>query len=353
MHRLISSFQAGVVTADAELTAVAAAAELMRGSPEEGTRCLALAAAGAASVPADRRGRFHVMLAVLRLYLARQRGDFLAVTEEAEQLQSADWLDMAQLGFGDELRALWLIGLGIAELWSLRTRTRKHTLSRALPLRVGSSAPSSRSRAWRTGEWRSFRSPALAAERGSQAIELARRHGLSEEPLAAIAYPALAGSLIWQGELDEAERWLKEGERALPSGGRAADPDAAPARPGLSRNRPRPGRGGAIRRARAERRPDVRSSPRTRSRRGCAVSSCTSSCDWERPRQAERNSGRNDEEEREQPGVRTGEAALLLAQATRGGLRRARARSQPSAPPSHQVWPISAFLLEASARDAW
>ena len=33
----------------------------------------------------------------------------------------------------------------------------------------------------------------------------------------AIAYPMLAGSLIWQGELEEAERWLVAGERALQS----------------------------------------------------------------------------------------------------------------------------------------
>jgi hypothetical protein len=46
----------------------------------------------------------------------------------------------------------------------------------------------------------SFRSSELAAERGRQAIELARRHGWSGEPVVAIAYPMLAGSLIWQGD---------------------------------------------------------------------------------------------------------------------------------------------------------
>ena len=61
----------------------------------------------------------------------------------------------------------------------------------------------------------SFRSPALAVERARQAIELARRHGGGGEPLVAIAYPVLAGSLIWQGELDEKERWLMEGDYAL------------------------------------------------------------------------------------------------------------------------------------------
>ncbi len=63
----------------------------------------------------------------------------------------------------------------------------------------------------------SFRSSALAVERGQQAIELARRHGWSGEPLVAVAYPMLAGSLICQGELEGAERWLMEGEYALQS----------------------------------------------------------------------------------------------------------------------------------------
>ena len=81
----------------AELTAVAAAAELMRGSLEEGARYVAVAEAGEASVPAGRRDHFRVFLAVLRLYLARQRGDLRAAAEEVEQLQSADSLDVAQL----------------------------------------------------------------------------------------------------------------------------------------------------------------------------------------------------------------------------------------------------------------
>src|ERR1700691_47466 len=49
------------------------------------------------------------------------------------------------------------------------------------------------------------------------ASPLAGRHGWSEEPFVAIAYPMLASSLIWQGELEEAERWLLEGDWALQS----------------------------------------------------------------------------------------------------------------------------------------
>jgi LuxR family transcriptional regulator, maltose regulon positive regulatory protein len=181
VRQLVTSFPAAAVTANAELTSVAAAAELMVGSLAEGARYLALA-------------------------------------EEAEQLRSVDALDAAQLGLGEELRALALISLGIADLCSSRLgEAEVHLeLGVALARRIGRPLLEISALAhW--GLVASFRSPALAVERGLQAIELAQRHGWGGEPLIAIAYPMLASSLISQGELDEAERWLMEGEYALRS----------------------------------------------------------------------------------------------------------------------------------------
>jgi LuxR family transcriptional regulator, maltose regulon positive regulatory protein len=114
-------------------------------------------------------------------------------------------------------RALALISLGVAELWSLRVHEAEAHLERgvALARRIGRPLMEINGLAhW--GVAASFRSPTLAAELSLQAIELARRHGWSGEPLVAIAYPTLATSLIWQGELEEAERWLVEGERRPP-----------------------------------------------------------------------------------------------------------------------------------------
>jgi LuxR family maltose regulon positive regulatory protein len=218
VHQLVAAFPADAVTANAELAAIAAAAELMRGSLPEGARYLAVAAAGEASVPAGRRERFRVILAVLRLYLARQRGDLPAIAEQAEQLQSSGALDLAQPGLGEELRALALISLGIAELWSSRLHEAEAHLERgvALARRIGRPLLEINGLA-HSGLVASFRSPALAVQRGLRAIELAQRHGWGGEPLVAIAYPMLAASLIWQGELEQAERWLMEGEYALRS----------------------------------------------------------------------------------------------------------------------------------------
>jgi LuxR family maltose regulon positive regulatory protein len=218
VRQLVTSFPAAAVTADAELTSVAAAAELIGGSLAEGARYLALAAAGAASVPEGRRESFRVTLAVLRLYLARQHGDLRALGEEVEQLRSVDALNVAQLGLGEELRALALISLGIAELWSSRLgEAEVHLeLGVALARRIGRPLLEISGLAY-WGLVASYRSSALAVERGLQAISLAQRHGWGGEPLIAIAYPMLASSLISQGELDEAERWLMEGEYALRS----------------------------------------------------------------------------------------------------------------------------------------
>ena len=85
-HEFLARFPAGVIAADAELAARVAGDQLARGSLEEAERYLAVSARALESVPADRRGRAQVVLAVVRMRLARQRGDLTAVAEEAERL---------------------------------------------------------------------------------------------------------------------------------------------------------------------------------------------------------------------------------------------------------------------------
>ena len=80
-YELLARFPAGVIAGDAELAAPMAWHELERGSLEEAERYVVLAAEGLDSVPAVRRGRSQVALAVVRLQVARQRGDLPAVAE--------------------------------------------------------------------------------------------------------------------------------------------------------------------------------------------------------------------------------------------------------------------------------
>jgi LuxR family maltose regulon positive regulatory protein len=353
-YQLVASFPACAVTANAELAAVAAAAELTGGSLEEGARYLALAAAGIASVPAGRREHFRLTLDVLRLYLARQRGDLGAIAQEAEQLKSAGALDGAQPGLSEELRALALISLGIAELWSLRVREAEAHLERgvALARRIGRPYLEINGLAhWAVAA--SFRSSALAAERSRQAIELARRNGWSGEPAVAIAYPMLAGTLVWQGELAEAERWLAEGEHALQS-------EVEPATEMLFQLV----RGfleiarGHLQAALAT----LRAAERLPGQLLSAAHPLTTQVHafllhvlvrLGETAQADASLTEAAEQERERPGIRTAAAALRLAQDNPRAATAALAPVLDSpAAGSHQVWQIAALLLEASARDA-
>ena len=107
VHELLTRFPAGVIAADAELAARVAGDQLARGSLEEAERCLALATRTLESVPADRRGRAQVVLAVVRMRLARQRGDLTTVAGEAQRLlASAVTADPARYDTGSR-RPRW------------------------------------------------------------------------------------------------------------------------------------------------------------------------------------------------------------------------------------------------------
>src|SRR5690242_6659552 len=121
VHAMLAGFPAEARAADAELAALAAADELAGGSLEAAERYLGLAARGSASVPAGRRGQLQVLLGVVRLLVARQRGNLPAAADQAQRLQAmAEAPDAAQPGLGEELRALALISLGTTEVWTAR-----------------------------------------------------------------------------------------------------------------------------------------------------------------------------------------------------------------------------------------
>jgi len=206
-----------VAAADAELAALMAGEELAGGSLEEARHYLALAARGLDSVPAGRRGRFLVMLAILRMQSARQRGDLPAVAEEAQRLLTpADDAASAQLGLGEDLRALALINLGIAELWTSGFDEADRHLQQgaALAHRIGRPYLEVTGLAYwaQLVVWRSF---PLSEQRSRQAIDLAAAHGWAEEPIAGVAHLALGMALLSQGRLEEAERSLELAERTL------------------------------------------------------------------------------------------------------------------------------------------
>jgi LuxR family maltose regulon positive regulatory protein len=215
IHGLLAGFPAEHLVADAGLAAVAAGDELARGSLEAAGRYMAFAER--ASVPDGRAGQAQLLLGMVRLLLARQRGDRPAVAEEARRLQAlAEAPEAAQAGLGEELRALALISLGSAEYWVARFEEAERHLDQgvALARRIGRPYLEFTGLAYQAaiGFFTSF---ALAVERGRQAAELAEQHGWSDEPAAGLASVIVARVPIWQGRLEEAEPWIQRAERTL------------------------------------------------------------------------------------------------------------------------------------------
>jgi LuxR family maltose regulon positive regulatory protein len=214
---LLARFPASVIAADAELAARMAGVELGRGSLEEAERYMLIATRGLESVASDRRERSVVVLAVARLRLARQRGDLQAVADQARPLLApAGAADAARLGLGDDLRALALINLGIAELWTARFEAADHHLEQGIELARRIGRPylevTGLAHSAQLASWRSF---PLGAQRSREAIELAGRHGWTEEPVTGIAHMALGMAMVAQGRLEDGDRSLRQAGRTL------------------------------------------------------------------------------------------------------------------------------------------
>jgi LuxR family transcriptional regulator, maltose regulon positive regulatory protein len=354
VHELLAGFPAEARAADAELAALAAADELAQGSLEEAKRYLTLAALGSVSVPASRHGRVQTLLGVVGLLLARQRGNPPAVAEEARRLQAAaETPDAAQPGLSEDLRALALINLGIAEYATARFEEAETHLEQgvALARRIGRPYLEflglAHQAALHVG-W-SF---ARAAEHSRQAIELAERHGWTDESAAGMAFVILGGALTGQGRLEEAEPWVQRAERTVRAD---AEPAAAvtvhSVRGLLELVRGRDADALAAFQA-AERLAGLLAAPHylvpaARARR---LQALVRLGEIERAEQALAELG---EEDRDRGEVRIATAVLRLAQ---GDPSEATVALAPvlegSAPVVAETWLVHSFLLEAIARDA-
>jgi LuxR family maltose regulon positive regulatory protein len=215
---LLARFPCRVVAASPELTTVQVAGDLVRGYLDDAGRHLAQASRSLTAVPADRRGRVQVMLAVLRLFLARRLVDFPAVVREAQRLLAlTEAADAAHLGLDEDLRAAAFISLGIAEIWALRFEAAERHLQQGVTLahQIGRPYLEFTGLAHRAHGMALFRPDASQAEWSRQALELAERHGWGEEPLAGMVYAQLGIVMLYQGRLDEAEPWLERADHTL------------------------------------------------------------------------------------------------------------------------------------------
>ena len=355
-HELVAGFPAAARAADAELAALVAADQLAQGSLEEAERYLGLAERGSASVPAGRREQFQVLLGVVRLLHARQRGDPQAAAEEAQRLQAAaEAPEGAQpgLGLGQDLRALALTSLGSTEVWTTRFEEAERHLEQgvALARRIGRPYLEFSGLAY-LAEVEIYRSFARAAERSRQAIELARRHGWTDEQAFGIAYLTLGSVLAWQGRPEEAEPWIQRAERTVRA---EAEPAAGQAvhyvrgRLELVRGRDADALAAFLA---AERLAGRLAAPHlliTRTR-AWLLHVLVRLGDSERAGQVLAGLG---EQERERGEIRIATAMLRLAQADPSAAAAVLAPVLNASAPVHRAsWLAQAFLLEAIARDA-
>jgi LuxR family maltose regulon positive regulatory protein len=217
VHELLAGFPAQTRAADAELAVVAAADQLAQGSLEAAERYLTLAEPDAESVPTGRGEYGRLLLGVVRLLLDRQRGNLPAVAADARDLQAmAEVADAARPGLGTDLSALALISLGSTEIYATASQDAERCLERGIALARQGGRPYLEFTGLAYQALHEFyHSFARAAERGRQAVELAERHGWTDDPAVGTACMAVGAVLVWKGQPNEAEPWIQRAERTL------------------------------------------------------------------------------------------------------------------------------------------
>ncbi len=200
-----------------ELALVRAGGDLVQGRLDEAAAHLAVAEAYAEAAPPDRRRRLRVAIASLKLSLATRRGHRASVIELVRFLTSpVTGQSEEDIALGSDLRAVALMNLGIAEAWTLGLPDAERHLQEGAVLAREIGRPYLEVRCLaQLGPASRVRSFATIQRRCREAIALAERHGWGAKWIIAPALIALAGTMVWTGEFDEAERWLQRAARAV------------------------------------------------------------------------------------------------------------------------------------------
>ena len=198
-HQLLSGFPPGVLAADAELAALIAADELAYGTLDEAERYLGLAERATAAVAEARRAQARLLLGIVRLLVARQRGNLPAEALQAQRLRAmAGGPEAAQAALGEELRALALISLGYAQGWTACARP-----DRAPGAGDRAGAPDRAARTWSSPAWptnrRSRRPGCCRAPRSTPARRSSSPSGTAGATRPRPASPARHWAARWRG----------------------------------------------------------------------------------------------------------------------------------------------------------
>jgi LuxR family transcriptional regulator, maltose regulon positive regulatory protein len=213
---LLSRFPAPLSERIPELAVLTADDHVARGGADEAERYLAMATAHSEAA-ADSR-RLEIELAVVRLAVARHRGNLPAVIDRAQPLLSIANASGASEPLGEDYKAIALITLGVAEMWTAHHEDADSHLEQGIRLARLAQRPFLELRGLAHAAFVStVTSLELAIARSREAITLAASLGWEDEPATAIADAVLAAALVWRGRLDEALDPLERTERNLRS----------------------------------------------------------------------------------------------------------------------------------------
>ena len=217
IESLLRAFPPAAVTQGPDLPLARATSDLARGRLDEAAAHLTVAEASIAATPVDRKHRLEVATAALRLSLARKRGHLAGVIEQVRFLASPiTGQSDEDIALDSDLRAVALMNLGIVEAWSLGNQDSQRHLHEGADLARRIGRPYLEVACLAELAFASKIEPfATTRRRCREAIALAEQHGWGAEPVIAPALVNLAGALIWAGEFDEADYWLRRAARAL------------------------------------------------------------------------------------------------------------------------------------------
>jgi LuxR family transcriptional regulator, maltose regulon positive regulatory protein len=216
---LLRAFPDDVTAAHAELALVFSGVRLLAGQREDSAAYVDLARRLADTVPQERRRRFDVQLAEMRLVVARWRGDLEAVLESVRSLEAVlAALPAGERTLSDAYRAVAHENLGIAELWSSRPDDARRDLEQALGLARQARRP------WLqiaclghlgiADPWTGL--PVSAGlQRSEDAVRIAEEHGWDEDPVIVTGLATGAIALLCLGRFEEAEGWLARAQSVL------------------------------------------------------------------------------------------------------------------------------------------
>ncbi len=217
IQTLLRAFPPGAVTEGPDLPLARATSDLALGRLDEAAAHLIVAETAITSTPPDRKHRLEVATAALRLSLARKRGHLAGVVEQVRFLASpVSGRSDEDIALDSDLRAVALMNLGIVEAWSLGNQDSERHLQEGADLARRIGRPYLEVACLAELAFASKIEPfAITRRRCREAIALAEQHGWGAEPVIAPALVNLAGALIWAGEFDEGDRWLRRAARAL------------------------------------------------------------------------------------------------------------------------------------------